>query len=65
MFHLFEYESMTNSFKLFLIESSGVPRPCNEIKYVDFFDGSNLKVSDATWEIIEQYHAIKKANSKR
>jgi 8-oxo-dGTP diphosphatase len=57
---LFEYESMTNSHKVFLIESKGVARPRNEIKYVDFFDGSNLKVSDSTWEIIERYHAIKK-----
>jgi 8-oxo-dGTP diphosphatase len=57
---LFEYESMTNSHKVFLIESSGDAKPLNEIKYVDFFDGSNLRVSEATWEIIEEYHAIKK-----
>jgi 8-oxo-dGTP diphosphatase len=62
---LFEYESMTNSHKVFLIESKGVARPCNEIRYVDFFDGLNLRVSDATWEIIEQYQVIKKAGSKR
>jgi 8-oxo-dGTP diphosphatase len=62
---LFQYESMTNSHKVFLIESGGVARPRNEIKYVDFFDGLNLKVSDATWEIIEQYYAVKKNSCKR
>jgi 8-oxo-dGTP diphosphatase len=62
---LFKYESMSNSHKVFLIESYGVAKPCNEIKYVDFFDGLNLKVSEATWEIIEQYRAIEKTSCKR
>lgn len=52
---LFEYVSFTNSHKVFLIESSGVPKPCNEIRYIDYFTGSNLKVSNTTWEIIELY----------
>jgi hypothetical protein len=40
---LFEYESMTNSHKVFLIKSNGVARPRNEIKYVDFLMDQSLK----------------------
>ncbi len=57
---LFEYPSFTNDHKVFLIETVGVAEPENEIKYIDFFDGSNLKVSNATWEIIELYHLKQK-----
>lgn len=57
---LFEYESLTDNHEVFLIEASGDAKPSNEIKYVDYFNGSNLKVSSATWEIIEQYKATKK-----
>jgi 8-oxo-dGTP diphosphatase len=52
---LFVYVSFTNSHKVFLIESAGIAKPCNEIRYIDYFDGSNLKVSNTTWEIIELY----------
>ena len=53
---LFEYTSFVNSHKVFLMETSGVARPENEIRYLSYFDGSNLKVSNTTWEIIELYH---------
>ena len=56
---LFEYESLTNNHKVFLIESTGVAKPSSEIRFIDYFNGSNLKVSTATWEILEQYHATK------
>ena len=56
---LFEYPSFMNDHKVFLMETSGVAEPDNEIKYIDFFDGSNLKVSNTTWEIIELYHLKK------
>jgi 8-oxo-dGTP diphosphatase len=56
---LFEYESLTNNHKVFLIESTGVAKPSSEIRFIDYFTGSNLKVSTATWEILEQYHATK------
>jgi hypothetical protein len=42
------------------METTGTPEPENEIKYIDFFDGSNLKVSNTTWEIIELYNLNKK-----
>ena len=61
-FFLFEYHSFINDHKVFLMETTGVAEPENEIKYVDFFDGSNLKVSNTTWEIIELYRF--KKNSK-
>jgi 8-oxo-dGTP pyrophosphatase MutT (NUDIX family) len=56
---LFEYPSFTNDHKVFLMETTGVAEPENEIKYIDFFDGSNLKVSNTTWEIIELYRLNK------
>jgi 8-oxo-dGTP diphosphatase len=63
-FFLFEYISFANSHKVFLVESTGVPKPGNEIKYLDFFNGSNLKVSNTTWEIIELYHLNKNAEKE-
>ena len=56
---LFEYEAFNNNHKVFLIESSGAAKPRNEIKFIDYFNGSNLKVSNTTWEIVEQYRSIK------
>lgn len=56
---LFDYDSFTNSHKVFLIEGVGTARPCNEIRYIDYFTGSNLRVSNATWEILERYHSCK------
>src|SRR5674476_148352 len=53
---LFEYESLTDNHEVFLIETAGIAKPSNEIKYIDYFTGSNLKVSNATWEILELYN---------
>ncbi len=58
---LFEYDSFTNSHKVFLMDSNGVAKPNNEIKYIDYFNGSNLKVSNATWEILELYHSTRQS----
>jgi 8-oxo-dGTP diphosphatase len=60
---LFEYPSFINDHKVFLMETTGVAEPENEIRYIDFFDGSNLKVSSTTWEIIELYHSKKRIKS--
>lgn len=60
---LFEYSSFTNDHKVFLMETTGVAKPSHEVRYIDFFDGSNLKVSNATWEMIELYRLNKKLNS--
>lgn len=57
---LFEYTSFVNSHKVFLMETAGIARPGNEIKYIAYFDGSNLKVSNTTWEILELYHLEQK-----
>jgi 8-oxo-dGTP diphosphatase len=62
--YLFDYDTFTNSHKVFLIESIGTAKPCNEIKYIDFFNGSNLKVSNATWEILELYHTSSRSTKK-
>ena len=56
---LFNYDTFTNNHKVFLIDSDGVPKPSNEIRYIDYFNGSNLKVSNATWEILELYHTTR------
>lgn len=56
---LFEYESLTNSHKVFSITSTGIAKPSNEIQYIDYFNGSNLKVSNTAWEILELYNSIK------
>ena len=56
---LFEYEAFNNNHKVFLIESTGTAKPKNEIEYIDYFNGSNLKVSSTTWDILEHYHAIR------
>jgi len=61
---LFEYESLTDNHEVFLIETSGVAKPSSEIKYIDYFNGSNLKVSIATWEILELYLATKVTTKK-
>ena len=56
---LFDYESLTDNHEVFLIETYGVAKPSSEIKYIDYFTGSNLKVSNATWEILQLYKATK------
>ena len=61
---LFEYEALTNNHEVFLIETCGVAKPSNEIKYIDYFTGSNLRVSNVTWEILEIYHATKVTKKK-
>jgi 8-oxo-dGTP diphosphatase len=62
---LFEYPSFINDHKVFLIETTGEAEPGNEIKYLDYFDGSNLKVSSTTWEIIELYNLNKKSKADK
>jgi 8-oxo-dGTP diphosphatase len=61
---LFDYESFNADHKVFLIEACGVAKPSSEIKYIDYFTGSNLKVSNATWEILELYREMKVIEKK-
>ena len=62
---LFEYPTFVNDHKVFLIKATGNAEPENEIKYIDYFDGSNLKLSYTTWEIIELYHLRKKIEAEK
>jgi 8-oxo-dGTP pyrophosphatase MutT (NUDIX family) len=62
---LFEYPSFVNDHKVFLMETTGIAEPDSEIRYVDFFNGSNLKVSASSWEIIELYHLKKDIKTLR
>lgn len=52
--YLFEYVSPFNRHKVFQIECVGESKPRHEIKHLDYFNGSNLKVSNTTREIIER-----------
>ena len=61
---LFVFESFSANHEVFLIETCGVAKPSSEIRYLDYFTGSNLKVSNATWEILELYRAIRAAEKK-
>ena len=62
---LFEYPDFNNDHKVFLMETVGKAEPRNEIEFVDFFDGSNLKVSSTTWEIIELYRLNNKCKIEK
>ena len=53
--YLFEYASYSNFHKVFLIETTGVAKPRKEIKYLAYFSGSNVNLSDTTRRIIEIY----------
>jgi len=63
---LFEFRGRVNSHKVFLIKASGVATPRKEVTGVAFYDGTNLKVSSATREIVQRYLSIRrKAGSDR
>lgn len=61
---LFEYESFNANHEVFLMETCGVAKPSSEIRYLDYFTGSNLKVSNASWDILELYCASKVTKKK-
>jgi 8-oxo-dGTP diphosphatase len=54
--YLFEYTSHSNFHKVFLMDTRGVAKPRKEIKYLAYFNGSNINVSDTTRKIMEMYH---------
>jgi 8-oxo-dGTP diphosphatase len=61
---LLKYESLTDNHEVFVIETTGIAKPSSVIKYIDYFNGSNLKVSNATWEILELYRRTKITKKK-
>jgi 8-oxo-dGTP pyrophosphatase MutT (NUDIX family) len=61
--YLFDYTSIYNFHKVFLIEATGVAKPRKEIKHLAYFNGSNVNVSDTARKIIELYH--EKKNTKK
>lgn len=52
---LFNFEALFNKHQVYLVEPKGTAKPNNEIKYVNYYDGTNLKISKVTSEILEQY----------
>lgn len=47
-----------NYSKVFLIDAQGIPKPSNEIKYIDFYKvGNDLKILPGTEKIILKYLA--------
>lgn len=57
--YLFEYTSRYNRHKVFLVKCTGTPEPRKEIKYIAFYNGSNVKVTETTKRIIEMYWKLK------
>ncbi|MBI2938455.1 MAG: NUDIX domain-containing protein [Thaumarchaeota archaeon] len=49
-----------DSHKVFCMTTTGVPRPRNEIRYIAYYDGSNVNVSHATKRIIEKYLRLRR-----
>jgi 8-oxo-dGTP diphosphatase len=66
---LFEYRGLVhkgprgglfrNAHKVFLMTATGVPEPRNEVKYVAYYDGSNLSLSFSAKKIIAMYRAMR------
>jgi 8-oxo-dGTP diphosphatase len=49
-----------NHHKVFLVKTSGIPQPTNEIKYIQYYKpGDETKLSSSTKEIIEKYWIYK------
>ena len=47
--------------KVFLIKANGTPKPHHEVKNVEYYkEGSNIRISKQTAEIIKKYNKIKK-----
>ncbi len=61
---LFIHNSFNANHEVFLIETCGFAKPSSEIKYINYFTGSNLKVSNTTWDILQLYRAAKAAEKK-
>jgi hypothetical protein len=52
---LFNFEALLNIHQVYLVEPKGIAKPNHEIKYLNFYDGTNLKISKGTFEILEHY----------
>jgi 8-oxo-dGTP diphosphatase len=55
---IYEYKGSLkrNHHKVFLVKSSGIPQPTNEVKYIEYYQpGDQTKISSSTQEIIEKY----------
>jgi len=52
----FKGHLVRNHTKVFLIESIGIPKPLNEIKFIAFWKfGSKINISSGTKKVIEKY----------
>jgi 8-oxo-dGTP diphosphatase len=57
---IFEYESHSNNHTVVLIKAKGTPKPKQEVKYINYYKpGKEIKMSQATKEIIEKYYEWK------
>lgn len=51
--------------KVFLIEAEGKPKPCQEIKKVEFYQqGKDINLSKATETIIQEYFRLKETDCR-
>lgn len=54
--HLRKGKVLRNHTKVFLVESEGIPKPRNEIKYISFWKpGVRLRISKGAKRVIEKY----------
>jgi 8-oxo-dGTP diphosphatase len=50
--------------KIFLVTTNGTAAPRREIRKIEYFDGSNVKVSPTSRKIIEKYNQLKTSKLK-
>jgi 8-oxo-dGTP diphosphatase len=75
MEYLFEFTGVThkgargglfrNAHKVFLVSATGVAEPRREVKKIDYYNGSGLRLSYSAQKIIERYYSLKKSASGR
>lgn len=59
--YLYKDNLSKNCHKVFLIKSSGIPEPRNEVKYIKYYNlGDQTKLSKSTNDILEKYFNNKK-----
>jgi 8-oxo-dGTP diphosphatase len=62
---LFNFEALFNNHQVYLVEPQGKAKPSHEIKYLEYYNGSNLKISNAAQEILEQYQYTRPRKMKK
>ena len=59
----FPYESGYHLHKVFSMNCTGTAKPRHEIKFLSYYNNSNVNISETTKKIIEIYNGLKATNS--